>query len=124
MTEEEALVWLGHLVSADTVPILDAPTLLLILHEARRIDEYGRIYTDADWIPTYNFNKAAARGWEIKAGKCSDLFNFSSDVNSFQRQQIYQHCIEMSQRYSRGIFGSISMARRKPYDPVIGNLND
>lgn len=110
------------MVASDTDPTLTALDLERLLQECRRVDSYGRAWTAVDWEPTYNFNLAAAKGWEFKAGKCSDRFNFSSDVNSFQREQVFNHCLKMSDRYKAKNSGTITLSYSVIYDPVIGNL--
>jgi len=71
---------------------------------------------------TWNLDSAAAAGWLVKAGKCANRFNFSSDVNSFSRDQLYQHCIMQAKKYNNAML-TIEVGNRKTYDPVIGNVD-
>lgn len=122
MSKEVMIARLTRMVAIDVDPRLDALDLELLLQECRKVDSYGRSWTDVDWEPTYNLNLAASKGWDIKAGKCSNRFNFSSDVNSMQREQVFNHCIKMSDRYRNRNNTTIELAIRDDFDPVIGNL--
>lgn len=123
MLKEVAIARLQRMVAYDVDPQLAALDLEYLLNQARRVDDNGRVYTDPDWVATYNLNFAAARGWELKAAKCSNRFNFSSDVNSFQRKQTFDNCIKMAETYNkRGGNTTMELSADYMYDPVIGNL--
>lgn len=123
MLKEVAIARLTRMAAADVEPQLDALDLEYLLAMSRLVDEFGRSAEDPDWIGTWNLNRAAAKAWEMKAGKCSDKFNFSSDVNSFQRTQVFDHCIKMADRFGKKVSGTISASPEAYFDPVIGNLN-
>lgn len=57
----------------------------------------------------YNLRRAAAEGWRLKAGKAANQYDFKTDVSSFQRDQLYKHCMEMYKSY-RNKPGSIPVA--------------
>lgn len=51
------------------------------------------------WEPTYNQFASISLGWELKAAECAGIYQFSSDGQSFNRQQVYEHCIEMAKQW-------------------------
>lgn len=77
----------------------------------------------ANWLGAWALNEAAAEGWRWKAGKVAGRFSFSSEVNSFQRRQIHEMCLQMAEQYSKGGATVAVVSRDYVYDPVIGNLN-
>lgn len=86
----------------------------------------GITYTELGataWGGEWDLQRAAAEGWRWKAGKCSSRFNFSSDVNNFQRSQTFEHCIKMAKEYESDSAYTINVGGASVYDPVIGNLN-
>lgn len=65
------------------------------------------------WVPNYNLRAAAAEGWRWKAGKQAAVMDIAGDGQQSMRGQIYQHCIDMAERYSHN---SRSVAVRSTYD--------
>lgn len=57
--------------------------------------------TPAGWQPTYALALAAAEGWRMKAGLVSDRFRFADDGDSYDRQQIFEHCFRMAEQYEK-----------------------
>lgn len=123
MTEAEALARLTAMTAASSEPTLSAEELAILLEDNRVADEYGRGPAQSGYIDTWNLRAAAAEGWRWKAGKVAELYSFRSDVHSYQRAEHHKHCLEMIKLYQGGAAGSIELARRPAYDPVIGNLN-
>jgi len=86
----------------------------------------GVTYTEAGsapWSGRWALNMAAAEGWRWKAGKCAGRFSFSSEVNSFQRRQIHEMCLQMAAQYDKGGLSTIQVDAGSIFDPVIGNVN-
>ncbi len=48
---------------------------------------------------TYDLNAAAADVWRKKASHYHTSFNFSTDNHKVDRNQVYQHCIEMAEQF-------------------------
>jgi len=48
---------------------------------------------------TYNLNRAAAEVWETKAAHASKGYAFTADGATYNRQQVYEHCLRMADRY-------------------------
>lgn len=72
------------------------------------------VFTEAGvpaWVPTWDLNAAAAEGWRWKAAKVANQFQFSADGQSFQRQQVYDHCLTMVQEYANKGAGTMAIGR-------------
>ena len=53
----------------------------------------------AAWRPTYDLAAAVAEGWRMKAGLVSDRFRFADDGDTYDRDQIFAHCVRMAEHY-------------------------
>lgn len=63
---------------------------------------YERAVDDpAAWQPSYALAAAAAEGWRVKAGLVSDRFRFADEGDSYDRQQIFEHCVRMAEMYEK-----------------------
>lgn len=51
------------------------------------------------WSPTYDLAAAAAEGWRWKAGLVSDRFRFADGGDSYDRNQVFEHCNKMAELY-------------------------
>lgn len=47
----------------------------------------------------YNVRRACYEAWLLKAAKASEYSAVSEDGQSFNDQQIYEHCLQMADRY-------------------------
>lgn len=63
----------------------------------------------ASWVPTYDQFAAIGDGWEMKAAKLVGNYQFASDGQTFNRQQVYDHCMEMASSWKRRKNGSVSI---------------
>ena len=125
MNEGSARVRLEAMTAASVEPTLTEDELDQLLDMARRPDVFGALPSDTDWEPTWNLDYAAAVGWHWKAGKVTANFDFSTDGQSFQRSQVWQHCDAMRRYYARrGGLGSIPTHRFDDLSAleVLGNL--
>lgn len=109
MTEAEALARLENMTQSDVEPSLSAPEVADLLDQAKRADSEDRAISDAEWVPTWDLNAAAAEGWRWKAGKVAGRFSVTLDGASLQRAQIYAHCLGMADRYARKIVGVLGV---------------
>jgi len=66
------------------------------------------------WVPTWDLNAAAAEGWRIKAGKAASRASFSSAGSSYQRNQVWQMCMEMAKAYAKKRLVSVTIASEHP----------
>lgn len=55
----------------------------------------------AAWIPTFDLAAAASEGWRQKAGLVSDRFRFADDGDSYDRDQVFAHCVRMADLYEQ-----------------------
>lgn len=51
------------------------------------------------WKPTYDLAAAASEGWRWKAGLVSDRFRFADGGDSYDRNQVFEHCNKMAELY-------------------------
>ena len=100
-TEHPALMRLRLFCGAAQDPQLDDETLQLILDAWARSDAEGRAPSDEEWAPTYLLAGAVADAWRAKAAAASDRSAFAADGSSFQRDQVYRHCMQMADSYQR-----------------------
>ncbi len=115
---------LKTLTASSTAPILSDAEITAILLQYQSIDYNGYLPANPDWVGTWDFNKAAHEGWMIKAGRVTDQFDFTSDVNGFTRDQLYKHCVDMAAKYISKRLGTLELSSAVTWKPVIGNLND
>lgn len=59
------------------------------------------------WGPTWDLDLAAMLAWERKAQKVAGRFDFTTDGQTFNRRQVYGHCVTMADRYRRRLSGTI-----------------
>lgn len=129
MDEATARELLEDMVSPNSVPILTTDEVDRLLNFAKRADTDGNLPSDAAWEPTWNLHAAAARGWVIKAGKVAGLFPFSTDGQSYQRDQMHRMCREMAAEYRRGAIYSIKVQSGLGFlagtdQDILANVND
>jgi hypothetical protein len=119
MDETEARTRLESMVAASVAPTLTVDEVDDLLDQARRADVYGIPPTFAGWTPTWAFSSAAAAGWRLKAAKVSGEFSFTSDGQTHNRNEVFEMCLKMADRYARGAVGSVPLVPKGyPYVPV------
>lgn len=125
MDETAARDNLAAMVGMDDIPTISAVDFELLVTYAQIRDSAGVRPSDAGWVPTYDLNRAAARGWRWKAAKIASVYNVSGDGRSLSRAQWFDHCLEMVKLYSSSSLGTVVVgAQGVPgYTDVIGNLN-
>lgn len=67
--------------------------------------------TEDDWVPTYSVRgvwSAIAEGWMMKAGIAAGRFSFTTDGQTFHRQQVVAHCHRMAEIYKRKLGQSVT----------------
>lgn len=63
------------------------------------------------WRPSWDLVRAAAAGWESKAGKAVGMFDFATGDQEFSRSQVVAQCREMARHYRSKIVGSALIGR-------------
>lgn len=121
MTENEAQRKLEIMVQASTEPTLSTDEVQLLLDSVKLVDSENRLPTDAAWEGNYDLNRAASQGWEWKAGKVASWYAFSDSGSSFNRQQVYDHCMAIAKRYANKV---VSIVNLPGYLSVLSGTDD
>lgn len=76
-----------------------------------QVTETAVVWEDAGgpWAPTWDLDAAAARGWETKAGLAAEDFEFTTDAQTFRRQQVIDHCERKAAQHRRRVVASAPM---------------
>lgn len=111
MNAAQALAFITARLHPEADPVLDVAELVELLDEARAEDDDGNKPTDAEWTPTYSkvgCYRAIAEGWTMKHGKAVGRFEFTTDGQTFRRQQTLDHCEEQRRRWQAKVQSSPS----------------
>lgn len=84
--------------------------------EGETVTADGVTYEEAGaalWTPTWDLNRAAAAGWEWKAGKATPDFDFSDDAGTYSRQQVFEMCKRQARDYAKKTTASIPLSRNE-----------
>jgi hypothetical protein len=54
---------------------------------------------NANWMPTYDLNAAAADVWQEKAAGVANLYDFEADGGKYSRSQVIKQAMEMARFY-------------------------
>ena len=78
---------------------------------------------NANWIPTYNLNAAAAQIWDEKAAAIANQYDFKADGGDYSRSQAFKHATEQAKYYRsrRGL--STFKLYKSPKESASGSLN-
>lgn len=109
MTEAQAQAQLEMMVQSSLEPTLSSDEIQAILNMVKVVDSNGYAPTSALWTGTYDLRRAAAEGWRLKAAKAASYYAFSDSGASYNRQQIYDHCISIMKEYSKGSLSSVNV---------------
>ena len=52
------------------------------------------------WLGRWDLGSAASEGWRRKAGKAAGKYRFSMGGDGLDRQQIFDRCLRMAERYA------------------------
>ncbi len=107
MSLDEALQELVLLADAYSAPRLTDPELLAIVARSARVDASGRGILEEGWSPTYDLTWAAARAWQIKAGKAAGKVDVADSGVTLKRSDIQAHCRRQAEYYRSLLAGSI-----------------
>ena len=100
-----ALARLGSMTAAATAPTLSDGELNTLLDMHQVADSAGFAPGATDYVPTYDFNRAAAEGWRWKAARVAGQFDFNADGATYNRSQKLDMCEKMIRQYQRRIVG-------------------
>jgi hypothetical protein len=110
VNQPEALAYITDNLLPDNDPVLSPDEVVSLLDLAKVADADGNTPDLAAWTPTYDRRgcaRAIAEGWMRKRGKAVGRFEFTTDGQTFRRQQILDQ-IEHQRRL---------WARRVPVSP-------
>ena len=92
MNGAQALGFITARLHPDDDPALDPSTLLDLLALAATSDPDGNTPDATGWTPTYTVRGcyvAIAEGWGLKRGRTVGRFEFTTDGQTFRRQQVH-----------------------------------
>ena len=92
---------LGLMLANDKEPILSADTISALLERAEVRDDHNRLPGEDDYVPTYNLNVAAARGWRMKAARVAADYDLDVDQKGLTRSQMIKQMLQMASEYAR-----------------------
>ncbi len=110
MNAFDARELLAATVQQTIEPVLTDTELDLALALMATVDSAGLAPKDVGYVPTYSASRlpvAAARCWQMKAGKCVNKVFFMADGSSFSAGQMFDHCMQMAELARKEIIGSI-----------------
>lgn len=82
----------------DAIPVLDGTAVL------QEITAFTSV-----WVGTWDFNRAAAEGWRVKAGLVSNRHAFGSNQGNYNPEQLFDHCMKMVDHYAARGMALITM---------------
>ena len=100
-----ALARLGSMTAAATAPTLSDGELNSLLDMHQVADSDGLAPGATGYVPSYDFNRAAAEGWRWKMAQLTGKFDFQADGASYNRSQMVDMCEKMIRQYQRRIVG-------------------
>lgn len=65
---------------------------------------------EVGWVPTYDFNGAAAAGWLIKAGRASELVEVDPPGSGLFSSRVFDNCRAMARIYAAKKRVSVSVS--------------
>ena len=102
-----ALDYLQLHVQFASDPVLTSDELIMLLACSKTLDSNQRGPTDPGYITTYDLPMAVASGWELKAAKVAGDYKESHEGLTLERQQVYEHCIDMAKKWASRSTGVI-----------------
>lgn len=92
-------------VEVDGTPALTDDELETVLVASRVRDGNGVIVTDAAYELTIEFALAISKAWAVKAVRSASFYAFSTDGQSFSKDQVYDHCREQQAFWRAKVVG-------------------
>lgn len=117
MDRATALANLGDMVAATTRPVLDVAALGRLLDASAIPDPIGTSPEDtANWVPTWDLNRAAMEGWRRKAAAVAADFSFTADNASYSKGDVLANMERMVAMYAAKVSGSSGAPDVRLYD--------
>lgn len=109
MDRDGARARLAVMVAATSRPVLSPDALDLLLDDARTIDSDGRRVQDDGYVPTWNLNYAARKGWEAKAALVAGDFTFTADGAGYNKGSVLANMERMVAMYAAKDVGTLTV---------------
>jgi hypothetical protein len=77
-------------------PQLSADELAQCLIDAAVPDNNGNFINDDAWLPGYDFHRAAASGWRLKAAKVAADYSVTIEGRDLNRGQMIDNFLKMA----------------------------
>jgi hypothetical protein len=94
--EEKLLALLG---GTDAVPQLSSDELTQALLAGAVPDAAGLFIEDPHWEPTYDLNRSASSGWQLKAGKVASDYTITIEGRELNRGQMIDNFLKLAKAY-------------------------
>lgn len=117
-SEEEIRELIVTLTQGAVEPTLAETEIDLLVRQARRRDRDNRRPDQDGWIPTWSVNGAVAMGWEMKAGKVSNMTTFSSGTQKVNRQELITNFMAMSDRWKQRDNSDVALPSSMARHPI------
>lgn len=82
-------------------PALGDDTLTLLLNDSLVPDEHGRWTDDSEYVETHDLNRAAGRGWRLKAAKLAMDYTVTIEGRGLNRKEMYDNAIALAKDFER-----------------------
>lgn len=92
---------LKNMTAWQCAPELSQEDIDMLLLLAQRADNAGREITDADWVPSWHLEWAAAEAWGWKAACLAGNYNMTAQGTTLSRSQAFDHAEKMYALYRR-----------------------
>lgn len=102
MNEAEARAFIELHLQPDVDPTLATDEVSQLVPFAASVDEDGFEPGEDDWTPTYSVrgcHYAIAEGYQVKYAKAVGRFSFTTDGQTFTRNQTLDHIEHQRQRH-------------------------
>jgi hypothetical protein len=96
---QQLIGMLGGSADTEAEPALGADTLTLLLADSLVPDDHGRFTPDPEYVETHDLNRAAGKGWRLKAAKVAGDYSFTIEGRTLNRKEMYDNFIAQAKSY-------------------------
>lgn len=114
MNANDARNFIAVRLQPDVDPALDPWEVEQLVELAACVDEDDNAPTSDDWTPTYDrigCYSAIAEGYTIKHGKAVGRVEFTTDSQTFRRQQLLDHLEHQRRTYAAKVSVTTNLGR-------------
>lgn len=103
------------MLANDVEPILGSTVIDELLERAQVTDALNQLPQDLGYTPTYDLNRAAARGWRLKAARVAADYDLDVSGKALSRSQMVAQLLQLASSYARlGGPRSFALDRNEP----------